>query len=204
LFAHDLSEKPGSTFSAPSRKGDPERRIRMGEDAMSRSVAVLFLAAAFAMPAAAADMPSRKAGLWEVTTHVANHPMKMQQCIDAATDQAMQSQASSSGANCSKRDVQKTATGMTVDSVCTIAGKTMTSHIVASGSFDSNYSMTITSEGGSLPAARTITLEAKWLGPCAADQKPGDMLMSNGVKMNIIDMQKAMRPSGAPGAQPGH
>ena len=35
---------------------------------MSRSVAVLFLAAAFAMPAAAADMPSRKAGLWEVTS----------------------------------------------------------------------------------------------------------------------------------------
>ena len=59
---------------------------------MSRSGAVLFLVAAFAMQAAAADMPSRKAGLWEVTTPVANHPMKMQQCIDAATDQAMQSQ----------------------------------------------------------------------------------------------------------------
>ena len=35
---------------------------------MNRSGAVLFLAAAFAMPAAAADMPSRKAGLWEITT----------------------------------------------------------------------------------------------------------------------------------------
>jgi hypothetical protein len=114
---------------------------------------VLFLVAAFAMPAAAADMPSRKAGLWEITTHVANRPMTMQQCIDAATDQAMQSHASSSGANCSKRDVQKSAAGMTVDSVCTIAGKTMTSHIVVNGSFDSNYTMTITSEGGALPAA---------------------------------------------------
>jgi len=40
----------------------------MGEDAMSRSGAVLFLVVAFAMPAAAADMPSRKAGLWEVTS----------------------------------------------------------------------------------------------------------------------------------------
>ena len=55
---------------------------------MNRSGAVLFLVVAFAMPAVAADMPSRKAGLWEITTHVANHPMKMQQCIDAATDQA--------------------------------------------------------------------------------------------------------------------
>ncbi len=93
---------------------------------------------------------------------------------------------------------------MTINSVCTIAGKTMTSHIVVSGSFDNNYTMTITSEGGALPAPRTITLEAKWLGPCAADQKPGDMLMSNGIKMNIIDMQKGMRPPGTPGAAPGH
>jgi len=172
----------------------------MGDDAMNRSGAVLFLAVAFAMPATAADLPSRKAGLWEITTHVANYPVTMKQCIDAATDQAMQSHASSSGTNCSKRDVQKSATGMMVDSVCTIAGKTMTSHIVVNGSFDSNYAMTITSEGGALPAARTITLEAKWLGPCGADQKPGDTIMSNGVKMNIVDMQKAMR---APAAVPG-
>jgi Protein of unknown function (DUF3617) len=168
---------------------------------MRRSGAALFLVVAFAMPAGAAEMPSRKAGLWEITTHMPNHPITMKQCIDASTDQAMQSHASSSGASCSKRDVQKSATGMTIDSVCTIAGKTMTSHIVVSGSFDSNYTMTITSEGGSLPAARTMTLDAKWLGPCAADQKPGDMIMSNGVKMNIVDMQKAMRPPVAP---PGH
>jgi hypothetical protein len=78
----------------------------------------------------------------------------------------------------------------------------MTSHIVVNGSFDSNYTMTITSEGGALPAARTITLEAKWLGPCGADQKPGDTIMSNGVKMNIVDMQKAMRaPAAAPGSR---
>ena len=168
---------------------------------MRRSGAALFLVVAFAMPAAAAEMPSRKAGLWEITTHVANPPVTMKQCINAATDQAMQSHASSSGTNCSKRDVQKSATGMTVDTVCTIAGKTMTSHIVVDGSFDSNYTMTITSEGGALPAARTITLEAKWLGPCGADQKPGDTIMSNGVKMNIVDMQKAMRaPAAAPGS----
>ena len=27
---------------------------------------------------------------------------------------------------------------------------------------------------------------------------------SNGIKMNIIDMQKGMRPPGTPGAAPGH
>ena len=34
---------------------------------MRRSGAVLFLVVACAMPAAAAEMPSRKAGLWEIT-----------------------------------------------------------------------------------------------------------------------------------------
>jgi hypothetical protein len=31
-------------------------------------------------------------------------------------------------------------------------------------------------------------MEAKWIGPCKADQKPGDMVMSNGMKMNVLDM----------------
>jgi hypothetical protein len=35
-----------------------------------------------------------------------------------------------------------------------------------------------------------MTMEAKWLGPCAADQKPGDIIMSNGVKINIPEMEK--------------
>ena len=64
---------------------------------MSRSGAVLFLVVAFAMPAVAAEMPSRKAGLWEINTNASGRSIKIQQCIDAATDQAMQSHASSSG-----------------------------------------------------------------------------------------------------------
>jgi hypothetical protein len=47
-----------------------------------------------------------------------------------------------------------------------------------------------------------MTMTATWLGPCAADQRPGDMIMPGGMKMNILDIQKR----GAPGmmAPPGH
>jgi hypothetical protein len=34
---------------------------------MSRSGAIVFMIVALAMPAVAAEMPSRKAGLWEIT-----------------------------------------------------------------------------------------------------------------------------------------
>jgi hypothetical protein len=37
-----------------------------------------------------------------------------------------------------------------------------------------------------------MTIEATWLGPCKADQKPGDMVMANGMKMNIRDMPGGM------------
>jgi hypothetical protein len=70
--------------------------------------------------------------------------------------------------------------------------------MVITGSFDSGYTMTITTEGDGIAAERNITIAAKWLGPCAAGQKPGDMIMQNGMKMNLVDMQKRAGPPGAP------
>jgi hypothetical protein len=36
------------------------------------------------------------------------------------------------------------------------------------------------------------------LGPCTGDQKPGDMIMGNGMKINILDMKKRGAQPGAP------
>ena len=36
----------------------------------------------------------------------------------------------------------------------------------------------------------TTTIEAKWLGACKPDQKPGDIVMPGGYKMNIKDAEK--------------
>jgi len=47
-----------------------------------------------------------------------------------------------------------------------------------------------------------VALKARWLGPCAADQKPGDMIMPNGTKMNILNMPKARGQPGTAGAPP--
>jgi Protein of unknown function (DUF3617) len=151
--------------------------------------------------AAVVEPPARKAGLWEVkTTSAEGRSVSIQQCVDAQTDQAMQASAGAgTQRDCAKRDVQKSGDTTTIDSVCTVAGKTRTAHVVIVGSFDSGYTMTITSKGEGA-AARTVSMAAKWLGPCTADQKPGDMIMPNGMKMNILDMQKGMHPPGVPGA----
>jgi hypothetical protein len=155
-----------------------------------------------ATPALADDLPSRKPGLWEVKTSIEsrNAPAQViRQCIDATTDQMMRSTAGPfSQTVCPKREVQRSGNSTTIDSTCTIGGKTATAHAVVTGSFDSAYNMTVTSQGENLPGGKMVmTMDAKWLGPCAADQKPGDIILSNGKTINILEMQKHT-PSNVP------
>jgi hypothetical protein len=75
----------------------------------------------------------------------------------------------------------------------------MTIHSAITGSFDSAYTMTVTSQGDALPGGNmSMTMAAKWLGPCTADQKPGDMIIGNGLKMNMLEMQKRGPLPGVP------
>ena len=37
----------------------------------------------------------------------------------------------------------------------------------------------------------TAIIEAKWVGPCKAGQKPGDVVLPNGMKMNLLEMPAA-------------
>jgi hypothetical protein len=160
------------------------------------ATSILFLICA--MPVLAAELPSRKPGLWEVKTSIEsrNAPAQViQQCIDAATDQMMQSSAGPfAPAVCPQRDVQRSENSITINSTCTIGSKTATAHAVVTGSFDSAYTMTVTSQSEDSPGGKIImTMDAKWLGPCTADQKPGDMIMSNGRTINILEMQRRSR-----------
>jgi hypothetical protein len=172
---------------------------------MKRFAAASLLVIICVTPALAVDFPTRKAGLWQMnTTTATGQKVSMQECVDAQTDQAMQSRFGGiSQRNCSKHDVQKSGDTVTIDSVCTIAGHTTNGHVVVTGSFDSGYTMTMTSQTQGLPAPRTVTMTAKWVGPCAAGQRPGDMIMANGRTMNILDLERAV-PGGFGGPTAPH
>jgi hypothetical protein len=148
--------------------------------------------------ASAVELPVRKSGLWEMKVLQTGSPapeMTMQQCTDETTDKDMSTSFSPMTKDvCSKQDIQKTATGYVTDSVCGIAGVSIKSRAEISGDFNSAYTVKSTSrsEGGPAGMARdsTTTIQAKWLGGCKADQKPGDIMMPGGMKINIKDMEK--------------
>jgi hypothetical protein len=163
---------------------------------------------AMSVPASALDMPARKPGLWEmkISMEGRNLPVQAaQHCIDAATDKQMH-QMGEGMSKCSKQEVTNAGGKMVFDSVCQVGPVTSTSHGEITGSFDSAYTIKMTSKRDGapipgMPPTTNMTIEAKWLGPCQAGQKPGDMIMGNGVKMNINDLQKMqgmMRPGAVP------
>lgn len=160
--------------------------------------ALVLLELVLAPGAQATDLPVRKAGLWEmkmVKSGSQMPEMTMQHCTDESVDKFMSNSFSPLARQiCSKQDIQKTATGYVSDSVCGIAGVTTTTHAEITGDFNSAYTVKSNShaEGGLAGAGHdaATTIEAKWLGPCKPDQKPGDVVMPGGFKINIKDADK--------------
>ena len=155
------------------------------------------LALVSAHRACADELPLRKPGLWEMKVVKDGPLLTMQHCTDASTDKDMANTVSPVAKQiCTKQEVQKTATGYVADSVCSVAGVAMTSHSEITGDFDSAYTVVTTAHLDKGPSAirdTTTRIEAKWLGDCKAGQKPGDIVMPGGFKLNVKDAEKLKR-----------
>jgi len=174
------------------------------------TASLLCTSAAFAV-----DLPARKPGLWELKMNLNNPkipPQVVQQCIDAATDKQMLSNfGGAAQRTCQRETTTRTSGEYVIDSVCTIAGgATTNTHTVISGDLSSAYTMRSNAkrQGGPEVPGRPargethIVVEAKWLGPCGPGQRPGDMIMGNGMKINIFDLHQRGGTRPPPPRQP--
>lgn len=164
------------------------------------------LALTLVITPALAQMPPRKAGLWEevVTRQTRDGrdqasqitPFRLSQyCIDAAAAEQMSAMGSRlNPAMCSKSGVQQLGSTIVIDSACKVGEATMKHQRVVTSSSDTAYTMIVSSkrEGPSAVPGTSVemqmTIEAKWTGDCKDDQRPGDMVMTNGTKYNIRDV----------------
>ena len=170
---------------------------------MTRQLFPLWLASCVlallpALDAYADEMPVRKAGLWEMKMIRPGSPipvMTLQHCTDEAHEKDMSTSfLPLSKETCSRRNIEKTATGYVGDYTCAVGGVTITSHADITGDFNSAFtvkSTTHTERGDSGPKYdNATTIEARWLGACKPDQKPGDIVMPGGFKLNVKDAEK--------------
>ena len=147
-----------------------------------------------ASPALADSFPDREPGLWEVSVTSGNSqtPQVMKECIDSATDAKMMRMGTdiskSMNGTCSQQELKKTSAGFESNSECKMMGSTIKSKATFSGDFKKTYFGEIVSTftppfmGQS---TSTTKITAKHTGSCGADMKPGEIIMANGMKMNM-------------------
>ena len=91
--------------------------------------------------------------------------------------------------SCSKFDMHRTPGGMVFESVCNRGGITVSSTGTMSGDFQTHYHLDVASHmspaAPGRPGDSHVSMDGKWLGPCPAGRKPGDMVMPGGMVVNI-------------------
>ena len=141
--------------------------------------------------------PARKAGLWEQTmTRDGAAPVvmgKMRLCVDATSEAKISLFGGRMGkGRCGRRSVSRGLNGnYNFTSTCDMgeAGVT-TSKGTLSGDLSSRYRVHAESDiaGSSIPSLNghhVTDIEATWLGACPAGMVPGDIVMGNGMKINV-------------------
>jgi hypothetical protein len=170
-------------------------RAKGGSAMMSmRSVTLLFAAAICSSTIVwADDIPRRRPGLWEITriTVDANNPARTSRiCIDSATETMLRDMGSSFARNaCSKAEVSASGNVVTVDSICQLGESRSMNHTVITSSGDTAYHHVATTRFDPPLFGRadsTSEMDGKWIGPCAADMRPGDVITAMG-KVNLVD-----------------
>jgi hypothetical protein len=94
---------------------------------------------------------------------------------------------------CSKSNIRREGGAIVTDSVCKFGTTTATTHSVITGQFDSAYKVETRSTYDPPMAGMkegSAVIHARWVGPCKPDQKPGDMILPSGVKINVNDRPK--------------
>ncbi len=160
--------------------------------------------------AIADEMPSRKAGLWEMSMQMsaeAGMPgggaIKSQQCVDARTDADLQRKALQGGdrMQCTQKSVKRLADGVEVEADCTSAEGRQHVSMKATGDFSRSYTMrnhvTFDPPRHGMKDA-TMTITATHAGACPADLAPGQVRMTGMPGMPSGMSGQGGRPAGMP------
>lgn len=156
------------------------------------------LPAAAPPPKPAEVLPARQPGLWRTTVTEdgsEDTPQDLQICIDAQTDRHLGILGNDLSGDTCKRTVSRTGDGWGLLAECDMgSGGTYQYSGSISGDYTSDYSMKLRLQvtGATLPTMNRVTsyeVVSKRTGACARDQAPGDVVVNDGLKINLFDME---------------
>ena len=152
------------------------------------------------------SLPARKDGLWEILVRsddlvlqragrASPKPVTVRQCTSAAAEQIMLMSIVPGQEDCHERKVRRRGSGADaryeITTVCYVHAHRVDTQMQLLGDLQSAYHGSFQTRFPKTPLNNTgrMVFEGRWLGGCAAGQRPGDMLLPNGVSVNVVDDQ---------------
>lgn len=159
-----------------------------------------------AQPAAKkSSLPARKSGLWEVTVRSDDlvlksagqgpqRPLTVRQCTSPEAEPVMLTSIMPGQDDCHGLKVARRTKGAGYDitTACYVHENRLNARMELLGDLQSAYNGTYNVTYPQTPFNNTgrMVFEGRWLGPCSAGQRPGDMVLPNGVTVNVVDDRK--------------
>jgi hypothetical protein len=152
-------------------------------------------AAFLSQGASTAELPKHKPGLWEIKTDSANQAslgVPLRFCVGEEADTILNWTRSHPRQECGDVNVETEKNRLSLHIECRFKEVTVATDGFFEGAFDSAYKGRINYTVESPQGRRelSITQEARWLGPCEAGQKPGDIIMPNKERLNADEIMK--------------
>jgi uncharacterized membrane protein YhiD involved in acid resistance len=138
------------------------------------------------------ELPPLKEGLWESHTTMviqsAKHESVLKVCRTHQTDKAVKDQSKAIGENlrkvrqCTDTTTQQSAGSYSSEAHCLKDGSVTKTTVTFQG--DTSYHMEMHRKDNQSESVTTI--DDKYVGSCPADMKPGDAIMGDGKRFNLI------------------
>lgn len=150
----------------------------------------------------AAQLPARKPGLWEVTLRSDDlvlprrGQMKPQaqtvlMCTDPKVEAVMLFAVVPGQEHCTSVTSRQLKTqpdeSWAIHTTCSVHGNPVQAQMQITGDLQSRYHGTYEVKFPNSPISNTgrVVFDGRWLGDCKPGQKPGDMVLPNGVTVNV-------------------
>lgn len=165
---------------------------------------------------AAAPWPARQAGLWEVTVRSDDlvlqrqgqarpRPQTVRMCTSAAAEPVMLLAIVPGQENCreaqARRRHAKEGGGWDIHTVCFVHDNRVEAQMQLTGDLQSAYrgAYSVTFRDTPLNNTGRMLFEGRRLGACQPGQRPGDMVLPNGVTVNVVDDRRRAEGNGGHG-----
>jgi hypothetical protein len=140
----------------------------------------------------AADFVWRKPGLWEVAIwkegETSERAVKVQQCTDGKSEPDVLLSIVPGQEHCAPMKTVLSSKRREIKTQCLVHSLTVKAQLTMNGDFSAAYSGKVRVQyvPQSAAAPANTVFEAKWIGPCRSGMVSGDMVLSNGITVNVL------------------